>query len=58
MSLHRVILLDQRFRLTRFLYGHFSGAASGQRAKQFFLHRSPLEFVKTSDVSLSVFEII
>jgi hypothetical protein len=39
MSLHRVILLDQRLRLTLVLYGHFSGATSGQRAKRFFLHR-------------------
>jgi hypothetical protein len=39
MSLHRVILLDQRLRLTRVLYGHFSGATSGERAKRFFLHR-------------------
>jgi hypothetical protein len=38
-SLHRGILLDQRLRLPRVLYGHFSGASSGQRAKRFFLHR-------------------
>jgi hypothetical protein len=34
-----VILLDQRLRLTRVLYVHFSGASSGQRSKRFFLHR-------------------
>jgi hypothetical protein len=39
MSLHRVILPDQRLRLTRVLYEHFSDASSGQRAKRIFLHR-------------------
>jgi hypothetical protein len=38
-ELHRVILLYQRLRLTRVLRGPFSGAACGQRAKRFFLHR-------------------
>jgi hypothetical protein len=56
MSLHQVILLDQRL-LTRVLYEHFSGVTSGLRLKRFFFHRlstaTIYEFEHVSNVANS-----
>jgi hypothetical protein len=41
MSLHRMILLDQRLRLTRGLYGHFRNAF-------FFIDYPPRRFTRSS----------